>query len=86
MAIEKIETVDQITVTKSGVVLVRTAKRLVEDGQVLSEIYHRTSLTPGQDVSEQPVNVQAICAAAWTPDVIDSFKTLMLQDAQVTPT
>lgn len=75
MAIEKIEVVDQIAIDESGTVFVRTAKRLVEDGQVLSETYHRTSLVPGQDVSGQSVNVQAICAAVWTSDIVQKFKS-----------
>jgi hypothetical protein len=29
---------------------------------------------PEQDVSSQPANVQAICAAAWTKDVVDAYQ------------
>jgi len=28
---------------------------------------------PGQDLSGVPANVQAICNAAWTPEVIAAF-------------
>lgn len=65
MAINKKVYVDQITIDDNGTVFVREVTQLVEDEVVLSQTYHRTSLTPGQDVSGHPENVQAICAAAW---------------------
>jgi DNA-binding transcriptional LysR family regulator len=65
--------VDQVTVTENGIVLFREATRIFEDGVELSKTYHRSSLTPGQDLSGVPANVQAICAAAWTPEVVAAF-------------
>ena len=67
-------TVDQIQVNENGVVLVREVIRVLEDGAELSRQYHRTSLEPGQDVSAQPDNVQAICAAAWTTEVVAAYQ------------
>jgi DNA-binding transcriptional LysR family regulator len=66
--------IDQITVTENGVVLYREATRILEDGVELSKTYHRSSLTPGQDISAVPANVQAICNVAWTPEVIAAFQ------------
>jgi len=66
--------IDQITVTENGVVLFREATRILEDGVELSKTYHRSSLTPGQDISNVPANVQAICNAAWTPDVVSAYQ------------
>jgi len=74
MALTKETVVDQITVTENGTVLVREATRIMEDGNELSKTYHRTSLTPGQDITAQPANVQAICNAAWTPAVIEAYE------------
>jgi DNA-binding transcriptional LysR family regulator len=68
--ITKETVVDQITLTENGIVLYREATRIIEDGKVLTQTYHRTSLTPGQDLSGQPANVAAICNTAWTPEVI----------------
>jgi hypothetical protein len=70
MALTKSTVVDQITVVEGGGVLYREATRILEDGVELSKTYHRSSLTPGQDISGVPANVQAICNAAWTPEVI----------------
>jgi len=74
MALEKTTSVDQITVTENGIVLFREATRIMEDGNEISKTYHRTSLTPGQDLTGQPANVVAICNVAWTPEVIAAYE------------
>ena len=74
MALTKEVAVDQITICENGIVLVRETTTIKEDGVELSKKYHRTSFTPNQDVSGQPANVQAICAAAWTPEVIAAYE------------
>jgi DNA-binding transcriptional LysR family regulator len=74
MSLTKTTTVDQITVTENGIVLYREATRIMEDGNQISQTYHRTSLTPGQDLTGQPANVVAICNVAWTPEVIAAYE------------
>lgn len=74
MAITKETVVDQITVTENGIVLYREATRIIEDGKVLTQTYHRTSLTPGQDLEGQPANVVAICNTAWTPEIVSAYQ------------
>jgi hypothetical protein len=73
--ITKTTTVDQITVTENGIVLYREATRIMEDGNEISKSYHRTSLTPGQDLTDQPDQVVAICNAAWTAEVVAAYQT-----------
>jgi hypothetical protein len=72
--ITKETVVDQITVVENGTVLYREATRIIEDGKVLTQTYHRTSLTPGQDLAGQPANVAAIAQVAWTPEVIAAYQ------------
>jgi hypothetical protein len=74
MSLTKTTTVDQITVTENGIVLYREATRIMEDGNEISKSYHRTSLTPGQDLTDQPAQVVAICNAAWTSEVIAAYQ------------
>ena len=74
MSLTKTTTVDQITVTENGIVLYREATRIMEDGVQLSQTYHRSSLTPAQDLTGVPTNVVAICNAAWTPAVIAAYQ------------
>jgi len=74
MSLTKTTTVDQITVTENGIVLYREATRIMEDGNQISQTYHRSSLTPAQDLTGVPANVVAICNAAWTPEVIAAYQ------------
>jgi len=68
------KTIDQITVTENGIVLYREATKLLKDGQQIAQTYHRTSLTPGQDLTGQPDNVAAICNLTWTQEVIAAYE------------
>jgi hypothetical protein len=72
--ITKQTVIDQITVTENGIILYREATRIIEDGKVLTQTYHRSSLTPGQDLTGQPDKVIAIAQAAWTPEVIAAYQ------------
>jgi len=68
MSLTKETTADKIEVvaTEDGqVVQVRTATRIVEDGAVISQSYHRHVINSGDDWSSEPSNVQAICNAVF---------------------
>lgn len=71
--IEKQTSIDNITVIEDGTILVREVMRLVEDGNVLSKTYHRSSFTPGQDLSGQPANIVNIANVVWTPEVVQAY-------------
>ena len=77
MSLTKTTTVDQITVTENGVVLYREATRIMENGNQLSQTYHRSSLTPAQDLTGVPANVVAICNAAWTAEVVADYQAAL---------
>jgi hypothetical protein len=72
--LEKQIAIDRIEVVENGTVQVRQATRIIEDGQELSKSYHRWTIAPGQDYSNQEANVQAICVAAHTPEVIAAYQ------------
>jgi hypothetical protein len=68
MSLTKEVTADKIEVvaTEDGqVVQVRIATRIVEDGAVISQSYHRHVIQSGDDWSSEPSNVQAICNAVF---------------------
>ena len=77
MSLTKQTVVDQITVTENGIVLYREATRIMEDGVQLSQTFHRSSLTPAQDLTGIPANVVAICNAAWTAEVVAAYQAQM---------
>ena len=73
MALTKSVTADKIEVVTTQdedgndvtSVQVRTATRVLEDGAVISQSYHRHVIQSGDDYSSEPANVQAICVAAF---------------------
>jgi hypothetical protein len=69
---EKIE-IDRVEVVANGIVQVRQATTVYKDGGELAKTFHRWTLAPGQDISDQADNVKAICQAAWTPEVIAAY-------------
>ena len=77
MALTETSVVDQITVTENGTVLYREATRISKDGEPFAQKFHRTSLTPGQDLTGQPAQVVAIAQAAWTPEVIAAYQAAL---------
>jgi archaellum component FlaF (FlaF/FlaG flagellin family) len=69
MALTKEVVADKIEVvaTEDGsVVQVRTATKVLEDGAVISQSYHRHVIQSGDDWSSEPSNVQAICNAVFS--------------------
>jgi hypothetical protein len=66
--------IDQITVTENGIVLYREATRILKDDVEVSKTFHRSSLTPGQDLTGVPGNVVAICNTAWTEEVVAAYQ------------
>jgi len=82
MSLSKEVVIDKIEVVENGIIQVRQVTRIMEDGQQLSSSYHRWSLTPGQDVTDQPANVQAIAAAAWTEEVVAAYEAAQAAAAE----
>ena len=82
MSLTKQVVIDQITVTENGIVLYREATKIMEDGVAISKTFHRSSLTPAQDLTGVPANVVAICNAAWTAEVIAAYQAQIAQQTQ----
>ena len=89
MAITKETVADKIEVLEMGQVQVRTATKIMEDGNELNRTFHRHVLEPSvkngdtwgdTDISSEDAKVQAICNATWTDDVKKAFQEMV--DAQ----
>jgi hypothetical protein len=74
MSLTETKEIDRVEVVSNGIIQVREATRIIKDGAEIAKTYHRWTLTPGQDVSDQPANVQSICQAAWTPEIIAAYQ------------
>jgi hypothetical protein len=74
MSLEKQTKIDRIEVVENGIVQVRQATIITEDGNQISRTYHRWCITPGEDYSTQEQQVQDICKVAHTPEVIAAYQ------------
>jgi len=88
MAITKETVVDKIEILEMGQVQVRTATKIVEDGNELNRSFHRHILQPcikdisnntwsDTDISGEDARVQAICTATWTDEAKTAFKEMI---------
>ena len=78
MAITKETQIGKIEVVgKYKSVQVRTDTVVMEDNEELSRKYHRHSLAPDADISNEHSEVQAVCNAVWTQDVKDAYATFL---------
>jgi len=81
MEITKTTTVDQIEVTENGIVQVRTKTAFLENGIEVSRSFHRHTIAPGQDYSQEEQKVQSICAAAHTKSVVAEYQANLQKEA-----
>jgi hypothetical protein len=81
MSLSETKVIDQITVTENGTVLYREATRITKDGEQIAQTFHRTTLTPGQDLTDHPEQVIAICNSAWTADVLAAYQAQVAAQA-----
>ena len=81
MALTENKSIDQIEIVRDWNIQVRQATVIERDGAFVSRTFHRWVLTPDMDISDQPVNVQAIANAAWTPEVRQAYETFKAEQA-----
>ena len=75
MALEKVVTEDKIEIVGDyKAVQVRTCTKVLEDGIELSSGYHRHVVVAGDDYSNESAEVQAICAAVHTDEVVAAYQ------------
>ena len=83
MAITKTLTADKIETLENGLVQVRTATIIKEDGIELTRSFHRHVLAPSTktggswgdtDISGEETRVQAVCNAVWTSAVKTAYQ------------
>ena len=72
MALEQ-TTEEKFEVLPSGVVQLRTATVIIDDGKEIARSYNRELFPPGTDVSGHSEECQAICEAVWTEEKISSY-------------
>lgn len=76
----EIKEIDKIEVI-GAIILTREVTTVFKDGVKIAQSFHRTSLTPNQDISSQPQNVQDICNVVWTQEVKDAYMKSILENS-----
>ena len=75
MAFTKETKIDKIEIVGDyNHVQVRTLTVVKEDGVEISSKPHRYIITPGQDYSNEDPQVQAVCAAVHTTEIVEAFQ------------
>ena len=75
MALTERQEVDKIEIVGPyRAVQVRTATVIERDGVELARSYHRHVVSAGDDYSNETAEVQAICAAVHTAEVVTAYE------------
>jgi hypothetical protein len=62
-----------------SIIQCREANIVEKDGVEVGKTYHRHVRVPGDDVSEDCAELQAVAAALWTPEVIEAYQASLNQ-------
>ena len=55
--------------------------------EIKATTFHRHVLSPGADISNEPAEVQAVCNAVWTDEVIAAYEAFVAaQETETAPT
>lgn len=81
MALSETKVTDKIEVLENGNVQVREATRVLRDGEVIAQNFHRFVVAPGQATQDMDPKVLAICAAVHTPEVIAAYEAQLAAQA-----
>ena len=67
---DKIEVVGQYKAVQ-----VRKATVIKKDGTELTRSFERYVLTPDEDITKEPTEIQTICNVVWTDEVKEAWKS-----------
>lgn len=74
MALTKETVIDLMEILEDGQIQVRTATRILEDGVVISQQFHRHAVEPGADFSKEEPRVKAACSAFHTEATVQAYQ------------
>ena len=57
-----------------SIIQCRRADIIEKDGTEVGRTYHRHCRAPGDDVSKDCTELQAVAAALWTPEVVAAYQ------------
>ena len=80
MALIEKQIVDLVELVQSNHIQVRTANIIERDGVEVTRTFHRHTLSPGADVTNENPKVQAIANAVWTEEVIAAYQASLVRE------
>lgn len=72
--LEKVKKFAQLEITEDGTIFLKELNQIMEDGQVISSIPHRTVYTPDADETTLPDLVKPYAQLTWTTAVKNAYK------------
>jgi len=82
MALTKQTVTDKIEIVgQYNHIQVREAIQVLEDGNIISQSYHRYVVAPGETTNDS--KVQAVIAAVHTPDVIAAYQQHLQEQTEL---
>ena len=60
-----------------SIIQCRRADIIEKDGVEVGRTYHRHCRAPGDDVSDDCPELQAVAAALWTPEVVAAYQSFI---------
>lgn len=73
MPLSKEVVTDKIEVLEDGTLQVRESTRIMEDGVLLAETYHRYTIEPGGSTNGKPQKVDDVAKAVHKPQVVAAY-------------
>ena len=68
------DVVDQVVTKPDGQILVRAIRTTTTDGEVVSRVFHRHIVHPGDDYSNEAESVRNACATAHTSEAVTAYR------------
>jgi hypothetical protein len=84
--LEKVEVIDRMEILEDGQIQVRKATRILEDGIMISQSFHRHIVEPGQDMTKEHARVQEVATAIHSKKIIDDYVAKKAKSESIIPT
>jgi hypothetical protein len=73
MALSSANAYQSVVIEENGLVRLRLARRIYDDGLLVAEVLRAIVLEPGQDVSSYPAKIRNTCTVWWDQATIDAY-------------
>ncbi len=78
--LEKRKILDQIEIKSNGVIFIKELNQIIDNGNIISSIPHRSSVCPLDDVSNHEHQmVRDAASAHWTQSVKDAYAAFLAE-------